>query len=122
MLLGVSVGVTCNTAFPEWLVTLLLVIFLASSFIMICKKGLKLWKTESEEINRNSGNNEESGNDKFEEPHHLGNNEISRLKLPRLKLGFLLLVWLSFFAIYFLRGSRNGQVRNLFLFLFLLSV
>ncbi|KAI9112368.1 hypothetical protein K1719_016565 [Acacia pycnantha] len=109
MLLGVSVGVICNTVFPEWLVTLLLVIVLAWSFRMICKKGLKLWKTESEEIRRNSGINEEKGNDKFEEPHHVGNNENSRLKLPWLKLAVLLLVWLSFFAIYFLRGSRNGQ-------------
>lgn len=37
-----------------------------------------------------------------------------RLKLPWMKLGALLLVWLSFFSLYFLQGNGYGQVRNFF--------
>lgn len=116
LLLGVSVGVICNAVFPEWLVTLLLAIFLVWSFRKTCMRGLMLWKIESEQIKR-TAEIEENGSEKFEESHHLGSNENSSLKLPWLKLGVLLLVWLSFFSIYFLRGNRNGQVRNL-LFIF----
>ncbi|XP_028777937.1 sulfite exporter TauE/SafE family protein 5-like [Neltuma alba] len=108
LLLGVSVGVICNTVFPKWLVTLLFAIFLAWSIRKTCKRGLTLWKTESEKIRRNA-EIEGNGDGNFEEPHYLGNKENSRLKLPWLKLGVLLLIWLSFFSLYFLRDNKNGQ-------------
>ncbi|KAI9072203.1 hypothetical protein K1719_045831 [Acacia pycnantha] len=43
--------------------------------MLLVVEDLKLWKTESEEIRRNSGNTEENGNDKFEEPHHGRNGQ-----------------------------------------------
>jgi hypothetical protein len=41
----------------------------------------------------------------------------SKLCIPWLKLGVLLLVWFSFFSIYLLRGNGYGQVKLLSFFL-----
>ncbi|XP_028805324.1 sulfite exporter TauE/SafE family protein 5 [Neltuma alba] len=122
MLLGVSVGVICNLVFPEWLITILFAVFLAWSTAKTCRSGVMFWKTESEEISRKNivgfgevdekGTVQENNGDlkSFKEPL-LGyrHQENSRLELPWLKLGLLLLIWLSFFFLYLLRGNKYGQ-------------
>ncbi|XP_054777586.1 sulfite exporter TauE/SafE family protein 2-like isoform X1 [Prosopis cineraria] len=108
MLLGVSFGVICNRVFPEWLITLLFAIFLVWSLCKTCKRGLMLWKIESEEKRKNDGF-EEAGKGNFEATRNPSDKENTRLKLPWMKLGALLLVWLSFFSLYFLQGNGYGQ-------------
>ncbi|XP_058771672.1 sulfite exporter TauE/SafE family protein 5-like [Vicia villosa] len=131
MLLGVSVGVICNLVFPEWLITLMFAVFLAWSTSKTCKSGVMFWSIESEEIRVNgveemekgllekeSSNKglvrllhkENDGSEKVEE-NLIMVAKVNRDKLcvPWLKLGVLLLVWLSFFSIYLLRGNGNGN-------------
>ncbi|CAL0300850.1 unnamed protein product [Lupinus luteus] len=105
MLLGVSVGVICNLVFPEWLITVLFALFLAWSTTKTCKNGMLLWKVESEEIMRKDWN-EEVENRLLE---NVTTEENSKIKIPWLKLCVLLLIWLSFFSIYLLRGNKYGQ-------------
>ena len=45
-LAGTIIGVHLNTIFPEWLITLLLVILLTKTSIRTFKKGQKIWKKE----------------------------------------------------------------------------
>jgi len=47
LLLGVSIGVVCNVMFPEWLITVLFSLFLASCTAKTCRAGLKIWRSES---------------------------------------------------------------------------
>eukprot|EP00271_Cylindrocystis_brebissonii_P002704 TRINITY_DN13493_c0_g1_i1.p1 TRINITY_DN13493_c0_g1~~TRINITY_DN13493_c0_g1_i1.p1 ORF type:complete len:593 (-),score=83.23 TRINITY_DN13493_c0_g1_i1:350-2128(-) len=47
LLLGISLGVTCNVAFPGWLIKILLVILLALMSHKTLKKGVSTWKQES---------------------------------------------------------------------------
>lgn len=110
MLLGVSVGVICNVVFPEWLITVLFALFLAWCTSKTCKSGIVLWKIESERKGF-----EEIENGSSEEPLLVEHNEEedSKLRIPWLKLGVLLLIWLSFFSVYLLRGNRYGQVSEI---------
>ncbi|KAJ4976051.1 hypothetical protein NE237_001157 [Protea cynaroides] len=113
MLLGVSVGVICNSVFPEWLITVLFAFFLAWSTFKTCKAGIFYWKAESEKACRRviveSGNGwvgEEK--ESMKEPLLGGERETSR-KTPWTKLGFLLMIWLAFFALHVLRGDGDGD-------------
>ncbi|KAK7252233.1 hypothetical protein RIF29_36044 [Crotalaria pallida] len=125
MLLGVSIGVICNLVFPEWLITILFAIFLTWSTSKTCYRGLQFWKNESEKKRKvgfeelENGTSEETkglvqvkkeneGLKSLEEPL-LGAEENSKVRVPWFKLGVLLLVWLSFFSIYLLRGNKYGQ-------------
>ncbi|KAJ8761614.1 hypothetical protein K2173_004390 [Erythroxylum novogranatense] len=120
MLLGVSVGVACNLISPEWLITMLFAIFLAWSTFKTCKNGVAHWKLESEEVRSNDCGNMESGlagdrtNNVSEviksakEPL-LGGQLNDKAGFPWLKLGMLVLIWLSFSALYLLRGNRSGK-------------
>ncbi|KAG6573214.1 Sulfite exporter TauE/SafE family protein 5, partial [Cucurbita argyrosperma subsp. sororia] len=113
MLLGVSVGVICNLAFPEWVTTVLFAIFLVWSTFKTCVSGMVYWRMETEVL-RNNGckledglGNENEG--KFLEEPLLNAQENCRFRLPLMKLGALILVWSSFYLIYLLRGNRDGQ-------------
>ena len=91
------------------------------------------WKIESEERRKNDGfeglekglledgsseereervqvNNEKAGMKSIEEQVMVPEENI-RMRIPWLKLVVLLLVWLSFFSLYLLRGNKYGQVR-----------
>ena len=122
MLLGVSIGVICNLAFPEWLITMLFATFLAWSTSKTCKIGVLHWKMESEELKRNGREPLEKGLDEGEgieatkEPL-LGVKGDCKLTFPWMKMGVLVLVWFSFLTLYLLRGNRQGQVRLLAPFL-----
>ncbi|RZC03567.1 Sulfite exporter TauE/SafE family protein 2 isoform B [Glycine soja] len=131
MLLGVSVGVICNLVFPEWLITMLFAVFLTWSTSKTCNSGVLFWKIESEERRKNDGfeglekglledgsseereervqvNNEKAGMKSIEEQVMVPEENI-RMRIPWLKLVVLLLVWLSFFSLYLLRGNKYGQ-------------
>ncbi|CAA6668755.1 unnamed protein product [Spirodela intermedia] len=87
MLLGVTLGVICNIAFPEWLVTLLFVVILAGSTFKTCRAGGRRWREESEEMREKKGEKE----------------------VPLEEGGVLLMVWLCFFLLQFLRGDKEGK-------------
>jgi len=133
MLLGVSIGVICNLVFPEWLITMLFAVFLTWSTSKTCYSGVLFWKTESEERRKNDGfegledgllehgsgevreggvkvNKEQEGMKSVEEQVVVPEENI-RVRIPWLKLLVLLLVWLTFFSLYLLRGNKYGQVR-----------
>ncbi|PHT49651.1 hypothetical protein CQW23_09398 [Capsicum baccatum] len=103
ILLGVSIGVICNVVFPEWLITILFAIFLAWCTFKTFKSGIYYWKIESEEVERRKGNYEE-----IEGPL-LKKEEKGIIGIPWMKMGVLVMIWLSFFFLYLLRGNRYGQ-------------
>ncbi|XP_047261869.1 sulfite exporter TauE/SafE family protein 2, partial [Capsicum annuum] len=103
ILLGVSIGVICNVVFPEWLITILFAIFLAWCTFKTFKSGIYYWKIESEEGERRKGNYEE-----IEGPL-LKKEEKGIIGIPWMKMGVLVMIWLSFFFLYLLRGNRYGQ-------------
>ncbi|EEF43954.1 sulfite exporter TauE/SafE family protein 5 isoform X2 [Ricinus communis] len=120
MLLGVSVGVICNLIFPEWLITVLFVLFLVWSTFKTCKNAVAHWNLESEEVKRNGHGNLENG--RVKDRSSIGNEEIKIIKEPLMgiemenrmsftweKLGVLVLIWLSFSFLYLLRGNRYGE-------------
>ncbi|XP_044495090.1 sulfite exporter TauE/SafE family protein 2-like isoform X2 [Mangifera indica] len=113
MLLGVNIGVICNRVFPEWLVTTLFAVFLAWSTFKTCRNGFFHWKSESESVNRCGVLRDESY-DEISKGPLLNKEEINnKVKFPRIKLGVLVMIWLSFFVLYLLRGNRYGQERDI---------
>ncbi|XP_042490144.1 sulfite exporter TauE/SafE family protein 5-like [Macadamia integrifolia] len=129
MLLGVSVGVICNTVFPEWLITVLFAIFLAWCTIKTCKSGFFYWTSESEKARRRvvieSGNGsvgDEIGYEKQDEKEEsikeplLGKDGCGKresgMETPWKKLGFLLMIWFAFLALHVLRGDGDGNHRQ----------
>lgn len=121
MLLGVGIGVICNLVFPEWLITILFVVFLVWSTFKTFKNGVLHWKMESEEVKRNGYENLEGSlvKDRYRITSEvvennkealLGIEVEKKLGFPWQKLGVLLLVWLSFSLLYLIRGNRYGEV------------
>ncbi|KAK8954755.1 hypothetical protein KSP39_PZI002020 [Platanthera zijinensis] len=100
MLLGVSVGVVCNMIFPEWLITALFAIFLACSTCKICGAGFKSWK---EETDRGCGLEEEEGE------ALLVGEQINEGFLPLRKMMILLIIWVTFFLLHLLLGSKDSK-------------
>lgn len=123
MLLGVSIGVICNIMFPDWLITVMFAIFLAWSTFKTFKSGISYWKRESEGMNRDGSQKLENGMERnditgdrreetvqsMEEPL-LRKKTSPKLDLPWMKLGVLVLIWISFFVIYLLHGDPFEQV------------
>lgn len=115
MLLGVSIGVICNLVFPNWLITVLFAVFLAWSTMKTFGNGLYYWRLESEMVKIREENRTEEDDDDDEE------KKIESLKLPLLdyderpkrfpwiKLGVLVIIWFSYFAVYLLRGNKYGE-------------
>ncbi|KAK6932403.1 Transmembrane protein TauE-like [Dillenia turbinata] len=122
MLLGVSVGVICNVAFPEWLITIMFAVFLAWCTFKTCKSGVFYWKSESEEALRNEfeklengvvrngnfGGDVIEGDEGIKKPL-LGEEKGCELGFPWMKFGLLVIIWFSFFLIYLLRGNRDRK-------------
>lgn len=114
MLLGVSIGVLCNLMFPEWLITVLFVAFLACFTYKTCTSGFKRWKLETEELRRGEASRLESdGGDEdekgMEEPL-LGGGETGGQRIPWKDVVVLILIWLSFCVLHVLLGDENGKV------------
>ncbi|KAL1188325.1 Sulfite exporter TauE/SafE family protein 2 [Cardamine amara subsp. amara] len=111
MLLGVSIGVICNLVFPNWLITILFAVFLAWSTMKTFGNGIFYWRLESEMVKIREENRTEEDDDV---------EKIESLKLPLLdyerpkrfpwiKLGVLVIIWFSYFAVYLLRGNKYGE-------------
>ncbi|XP_051200051.1 sulfite exporter TauE/SafE family protein 3-like [Lolium perenne] len=47
LMLGVSIGVICNVIFPDWLVTVLLIILFIGTATKTLRKGVETWKKEN---------------------------------------------------------------------------
>ncbi|XP_057960354.1 sulfite exporter TauE/SafE family protein 5-like isoform X2 [Malania oleifera] len=115
ILLGVSIGVICNLVFPEWLITILFVVFLGWCTLKTFRNGILCWKSESEEVG-NLGNGlvgngicHESGGVECSKDPLLSGKGDCKVGIPRMKLGLLVMVWLSFFIVYFLRANQLGE-------------
>ncbi|XP_010267808.1 PREDICTED: uncharacterized protein LOC104604926 [Nelumbo nucifera] len=121
MLLGVSIGVICNIIFPEWLITILFAVFIAWTTFKTCKSGFSYWKSESDEAWLN-GSEEESrigsvkeevcdgngGEESLKQPL-LGGREEGGFEVPWKKLGILVMIWFSFFALQLIRGDKKAE-------------
>ncbi|CAH8386837.1 unnamed protein product [Eruca vesicaria subsp. sativa] len=111
MLLGVSVGVICNLVFPNWLITSLFAVFLAWSTVKTFGNGVYYWKMESEMVKvREASRVREEDEDKVESVKLPLLEDYERPKrFPWMKLGVLVVIWLSYFAVYLLRGNKYGE-------------
>ncbi|MQM15145.1 hypothetical protein Taro_048083 [Colocasia esculenta] len=123
MLLGVTVGVICNVVFPGWLVTLLFALVIAWSTYKTCRAGMRCWQEESlvasracevgfgERGKEAAEGDEEGGRKGVEEP--LLGREATGGGGPSLRKVFqLLLIWVCFFVMQFLRGDKAGKCRT----------
>uniref|UniRef100_A0A1D1YRE7 UPF0721 transmembrane protein MJ0441 n=1 Tax=Anthurium amnicola TaxID=1678845 RepID=A0A1D1YRE7_9ARAE len=120
MLLGVAAGVVCNVVFPEWLVTLLFAALLAWSTFKTCRAGAQFWKEESETAGRgdqcqlgfaqkrNGAADVGEGEMGMEKPLLGGRGGAAR-GLPLKKVIVLVIIWLCFFLVQFLRGDKDGK-------------
>uniref|UniRef100_A0A1D1YD34 UPF0721 transmembrane protein HI_0806 n=1 Tax=Anthurium amnicola TaxID=1678845 RepID=A0A1D1YD34_9ARAE len=120
MLLGVTAGVVCNVVFPEWLVTLLFAALLAWSTFKTCRAGAQFWKEESETAGRgdqcqlgfaqkrNGAADVGEGEMGMEKPLLGGRGGAAR-GLPLKKVIVLVIIWLCFFLVQFLRGDKDGK-------------
>lgn len=106
LLLGVSCGVVLNAVFPEWLIMLMFVVFVAGCTFKTCRSGAACWRLES----RGFRGETESGGEITKMPLlcATGDQVEGEVRTP---VGMLLLIWFSFFALYLIRGNRYGQVR-----------
>ena len=122
MLLGVSVGVICNLVFPNWLITSLFAVFLAWSTVKTFGNGVYYWRLESEMVkireSRRVGEDDEDEIESVKLPL-LGDYERPK-RFPWVKLGVLVIIWLSYFAVYLLRGNKYGEVIDQFQILWIL--
>ena len=113
MLLGVTVGVICNVAFPEWLVTLLFAVVLSISTVKTCRTGARKWMEESEEMKEKVEDVEEERKDLVKPLLEEEEREATGMVQVK-KVGVLVLVWFCFFLLQFLRQQGNGsKVRSL---------
>ncbi|KAM7255109.1 hypothetical protein ACFE04_020350 [Oxalis oulophora] len=108
MLLGVSVGVICNLMFPQWLTTILFAVFLAWSTFKTCRNGFWYWNLESELAERSHNlENVVAKSESAKEPLLGGDGH--KLMFPWKNLGFLLVIWVCFFAVYLIRGNKYRE-------------
>ncbi|KAE8728656.1 hypothetical protein F3Y22_tig00004111pilonHSYRG00040 [Hibiscus syriacus] len=109
MLLGANVGVVCNHVFPEWLITILFVVFLVWSTLKTCRNGVRYWKMELEKHKESEKLETGADINDLEEPL-VGMEGKENSGFPWKKLVILVTVWFSFFIVYLLRGNSYGQV------------
>ncbi|KAE8728663.1 hypothetical protein F3Y22_tig00004111pilonHSYRG00048 [Hibiscus syriacus] len=108
MLLGANVGVVCNHVFPEWLITILFVVFLVWSTLKTCRNGVRYWKMELEKHKESEKLETGADINDLEEPL-VGMEGKENSGFPWKKLLILVTVWFSFFIVYLLRGNSYGQ-------------
>lgn len=117
LLLGISVGVILNFMFPNWIITLLLILMLTYLTVNSYRSGVKRWNKESEQLalsSRTAGtktvaqspNTSGGPSGSLREPL-LDRHSTSRF--PTKKILALALVWLAFGAVQVLREGRGGQ-------------
>ncbi|PKU79287.1 sulfite exporter TauE/SafE family protein 3 [Dendrobium catenatum] len=120
LMLGISIGVIFNVVFPDWMVTVLLIILFLVTSTKACIKGVETWKKETL-LKKNAAKNLDSNSESEEVeyrplPGGLGNNAQREVKssseeefpifdnVSWKELGLLLFVWISFLT---LQISKN---------------
>lgn len=111
MLLGVSIGVLCNIMFPEWLITALFAVVLASSTAMTLQSGFKIWRCESEEKRVRVGDEVDERESGPEVPlltdhrEGKGNESGEPNVVPWKDVMVLVMIWMCFFVLHVDRKS-----------------
>lgn len=120
MLLGVSIGVLCNITFPEWLITALFAVVLASSTAMTVQSGCKIWRRESEEKRVRVEDERERGAEVpllLDQREGRGNESGEPNLIPWIDVMVLVMIWMCFFVLHIVLGDKHGKVCNFFLML-----
>ncbi|XP_078149095.1 sulfite exporter TauE/SafE family protein 5-like [Carex rostrata] len=115
MLLGVSIGVLCNITFPEWLITALFAVVLASSTAMTLQSGCKIWRCESEEQRVRVGDEVDERESGAEVPLLMdqregkGNESGEPNLVPWKDVMVLVMIWMCFFVLHVVLGDKHGK-------------
>ena len=110
LLLGVSCGVVLNVVFPEWLIMLMFVVFVAGCTFKTCRSGAACWRLESRGF-REETKNGTGESTKMPLLRATADQVEDEVRTPWVSIGMLVLIWFSFFALYLLRGNHYGHVR-----------
>ncbi|KAL5228515.1 hypothetical protein ABZP36_016780 [Zizania latifolia] len=110
LLLGASVGVVCNVMFPEWLITALFAVFLASATVKTYGTGMRRWRAETAAVRRILEGGSTSAGDGTEEEALLGQKRAGGLQHRWVDLVVLVAIWLFFFAIHLFIGGDGAKV------------
>ncbi|XP_074579664.1 sulfite exporter TauE/SafE family protein 3-like [Curcuma longa] len=124
LMLGISIGVIFNVVFPDWLVTVLLIVLFIGTSTKAFMKGVDTWKRETilkaEAAKRSVPSVEEDEDIEYEPlPTAPTNNEQKgarmteelEMQVPFLQniywkeLGLLVLVWISFLVLQITKNS-----------------
>ncbi|XP_078149098.1 sulfite exporter TauE/SafE family protein 5-like isoform X2 [Carex rostrata] len=112
MLLGVSIGVLCNIMFPDWLITALFAVVLASSTAMTVKSGCKIWRCESEEKRVRVEDERERGAEVpllLDQREGRGNESGEPNLIPWIDVMVLVMIWMCFFVLHIVLGDKHGK-------------
>ncbi|KAF3325355.1 Sulfite exporter TauE/SafE [Carex littledalei] len=113
MLLGVSIGVLCNIMFPEWLITALFAVVLASSTAMTVQSGCKIWSAETEEGRVRVEVEVEERESEAEVPllmdQREGKGNGDPYLVPWKDVMVLVMIWMCFFVLHIILGDKNGK-------------
>uniref|UniRef100_A0A0D9V6L2 Sulfite exporter TauE/SafE family protein n=1 Tax=Leersia perrieri TaxID=77586 RepID=A0A0D9V6L2_9ORYZ len=107
LLLGVSVGIICNVMFPEWLITVLFAVFLASATFKTYGTGMKRWRAETASVRRilEGGSAVDDGADQA----LLGQKGEDGRRRQWVDLVVLVTIWLCFFVIHLFIGGDGAK-------------
>lgn len=114
LLLGISIGVTFNVIFAEWMVTVLLIIIFVGTSIKALFKGVETWRKETlmkQEAMRYLASNGVSGGVEYKPLPDFPNKEGEETKVSAVKnvcwreLGLLVFVWLSFLVLQIVKET-----------------
>ncbi|XP_015698332.1 sulfite exporter TauE/SafE family protein 2-like [Oryza brachyantha] len=107
LLLGVSVGVICNVMFPEWLITALFAVFLASATFKTYGTGMKRWRAETAAARRilEGGSAVDHGTGEA----LLGQKEGDGRRRQWVDFVVLVAIWLCFFVIHLFIGGDGAK-------------
>lgn len=108
LLLGVSVGVICNVMFPEWLITALFAVFLASATFKTYGTGMKRWRAETAAARRMLEGGSSLGDGAGEAL--LGQKDGDGHLRQCVDLMVLVTIWLCFFVIHLFIGGEGAKV------------
>ncbi|XP_058780895.1 sulfite exporter TauE/SafE family protein 3-like [Vicia villosa] len=117
LMLGISIGVICNVIFPDWLVTILLIVIFLGTSTKAFFKGAETWKKETLVKKEEAARRQESiAEDEAEyEALSTGPNggienkiEVTIIENVDWKMfGLLALVWVSFIAIQIAKQNTS---------------
>ncbi|ONK68297.1 uncharacterized protein A4U43_C05F9840, partial [Asparagus officinalis] len=118
LMLGISIGVICNVVFPDWMVTILLIILFLFTSTKAFIRGVETWKKETilkKEAARRAENNDSTveveyrplpnGPDNHQEIKTNLESEVPILENVCWKeLGLLVFVWMAFLALQIMKN------------------